>query len=250
MANIAFGNQVFDANLVIFDKDGTLIDFSHLWARKTILAVERLAAGVQGDAALRDDLYCALGYDAERELFAGQGPILTAAMSKLYTIAAAVLYRHGCGWLDAELAVEQHFIPAMTGDVAAEMVRPTADLLSLFAALTAVGVHIAVITSDDHRPALATLRLLDVASYVQFLAGADDAYPPKPAPDAILAACAHFGAPPTRTAMVGDSTTDLLMGQRAGVGLRIGVLTGVMEREALEAYAHGVLGSVGEIAVQ
>ncbi len=82
-----------------------------------------------------------------------------------------------------------------------------------------------------------------------FVAGADDVYPPKPAPEAILAACAQVGVTPARTMMVGDSTTDMLMAQRAGVGFRLAVLTGVMDRATLEPHADLVLASLEQMSV-
>ena len=50
-----------------------------------------------------------------------------------------------------------------------------------------------------------------------------------------------------RAVMVGDSTTDMLMAQRAGVGLRVAVLTGLMDRAVLAPLADVVLDSIGEI---
>jgi phosphoglycolate phosphatase len=93
------------------------------------------------------------------------------------------------------------------------------------------------------------LERLGVAELVGFLASADDGFPGKPAPDGLLAACRHLGVDPARTAMVGDSTTDLVMAQRAGVGLRVGVLTGVMREATLAPLAHVILPHIGLIQV-
>jgi phosphoglycolate phosphatase len=50
--------------------------------------------------------------------------------------------------------------------------------------------------------------------------------------------------------MVGDTLADLLMGQRAGAGLKVGVLTGAGDRTLLDRHADVVLPSIGEIAVK
>jgi phosphoglycolate phosphatase-like HAD superfamily hydrolase len=49
--------------------------------------------------------------------------------------------------------------------------------------------------------------------------------------------------------MVGDSTTDMLMGQRAGIGLRVAVLTGMMDSATLAPLAHVVLPSIEGISI-
>ncbi|MCC6454529.1 MAG: HAD family hydrolase [Caldilineaceae bacterium] len=261
MAELRFGDDVFDAGLVIFDKDGTLIDFAALWAHYTIGAVEALmTATIEAPVAiaqnevpnkdqLRADLYAMLGYDPTARRFDPQSPVVTAPLPTIYTLAAGVLYRHGWGWLDAELQVERAFAPVMNAPLTRELVRPTAALPALFEALTAAGVQIAVITSDDRAPTLTALEWLGVLDPVAFIACADDPYPYKPAPESIWAACETTGVDLAHTVMVGDSTTDMLMGQRAGVGLCVAVLTGMMDAAVLAPHADVVLQSVGEIQV-
>jgi len=268
MAPLLFGAYTFDAELVIFDKDGTLIEFSALWAAYTVNAVEALMALLEAEATngsservakqlapidthqlLRNDLYAILGYDPAADHFDPQSPVVTAPLPILYTLAAGVLYRHGWGWLDAELAVGRAFTPVMDAPLVREMVRATTPLPALFGALHKAGVKIAVVTSDDRRPTLAALEWLEVADQVDFMVCADDGYPYKPAPEAVWAACAATGVDVARTVMVGDSTTDMLMAQRAGVGLRVAVLTGTMDASILTPQSDVLLASIGEIQV-
>ena len=49
----------------------------------------------------------------------------------------------------------------------------------------------------------------------------------KPAPDAILALCQALRTTPDRVAVIGDAPADMAMGRAAGVGLVIGVRTGI-----------------------
>ncbi len=247
MSLLLFGPHPFPARLVVFDKDGTLIDFHHLWACKTVAGVQALVHGLGGSQTLGTALYQALGYDPTADRFAPHGPILTTTMAKVYTIVATVLYQHGYGWLEAELAVAQHLAPAMAAPPPEDQLRPTADLPDFFERLRQAGVHVGVITSDDRATTERELTLLGVRQYVDFLVGGDDAYPPKPAPEALWAACRHYRVQPQETAMVGDSTTDLLMARRAGVGLGVGVLTGIMDQVTLAAYADVVLPSIAAI---
>lgn len=253
MTPVHFGDQTFDASLVVFDKDGTLIDFAHAWGAKTIEWVERLAdAAAETSAAerlpaLRSALYAAWGYDPASGRFAAHAPMVTASIATLHTIAATVLYQHGMGWLDAELLVKHAGIEMRSDELAPEMFKTLTDLPRLFAALRAAGVAIAVVTSDDAAPTRRTLEILGVASLVDFVAGADSGYGEKPDPGGLLAACAAAGIAPATCAMVGDSTTDLLMATRAEAGLRVGVTSGMMGRELLSPFADVVLESIAEI---
>jgi phosphoglycolate phosphatase len=56
-----------------------------------------------------------------------------------------------------------------------------------------------------------------------------------------------IGVPIEETAMVSDSASDLEMGLRANIGLKVAVLSGTGRREDFEGLADAIVGSVGEI---
>ena len=68
-------------------------------------------------------------------------------------------------------------------------------------------------------------------------------------PADLLPICKATGIPLERAVMVGDSTTDMLAGERAGVGLRVAVLTGMMDATVLAPLADIVIASIGKIRV-
>ena len=59
--------------------------------------------------------------------------------------------------------------------------------------------------------------------------------------------CARTGLEPAEVAVVGDNRHDLEMGQRAGAGLVIGVLTGTGDHADLTERADHVLDSVRDL---
>jgi HAD superfamily hydrolase (TIGR01509 family) len=243
------GPITFDVGLVIFDKDGTLIDFDYAWGRQTVAGVERLVTALEAGDTLRRDLYRSLGYDPQAGCTDGAGPLATAPMEKLYTIAAAVLYQHGFGWDEAEAHVENLLKAEMAAIPLSELVRPAADVKTLLSELRAADVRVAVVTTDDRSPTQQTLALLGIENQVDFLACGDDQIRLKPAPDAVLTACAHLGVEPAHTLVVGDTVTDMLMAERARSGCRAAVLTGAGDRDSLAAHADVVLNSIAEISV-
>lgn len=249
MAKIVLNDRTFDIDLAAFDKDGTLIDFYHLWGRKARHCVETLVKRVQGKEDLRRALYASLGYNPETERTAGDGPLATATMGKIYTIAAAVLYQHGASWDEAEKCVQESFAAGMGELPTADLVRPVGDVAALFRQLTQAGVHIALVTTDDRAATKATLPLLDIEEHVSLLICGDDQTPAKPAPDAIQQLGVQLGIEPAHTMVVGDTAADMLMATRAGVGCRVGVLSGVGNRTMLAAHADVVVDSIDEIRV-
>ena len=101
MALLRFGDLSFDADLVAFDKDGTLIDFEFMWGRLAVAWVEHLTAET-GDKELQRELYRSLGYDPQQQRTKPQSPLAIAATGQLQAIAAGTLYRHGISWAESE----------------------------------------------------------------------------------------------------------------------------------------------------
>jgi phosphoglycolate phosphatase-like HAD superfamily hydrolase len=246
MALLQIGHLLFDADLVVFDKDGTLIDFEFMWGRLTVAWVEHLTAGT-GDEAFRQELYCFLGYDPQRQRTEPQSPLAIATTGQMLTIAAAVLYGHGIPWPEAEERAQSAFRQTTVDLPLADLIRPTGDVAGLLGQLQGTDVHVAVITTDHRAETEETLRILGIAHLVDLLICGDDDLPPKPAPDTLLVTCDRLGVKPARAAMVGDTVADLLMAQRAGAGLRVAVLSGVGDPALLAAHANVVLHSIDEI---
>ncbi|MGD9048645.1 MAG: HAD family hydrolase [Anaerolineae bacterium] len=247
MALLKFGGRSFDADLVAFDKDGTLIEFEVMWGRLTITWVEHLVAET-GDKGLRQELYRSLGYDPQRQRTLPRSPLAIATTHQLQTIAAVTLYRQGVPWPEAEDRTRRAF--AATHDLPlADLVRPTGDVAGLLARLQGTGVRVAMVTTDHRAETEETLHLMGIAHLVDDAVCGDDGLPTKPAPDMLQAVCGRLGIEPARTAVVGDTVADLLMAGRAGAGLKVAVLTGAGEPALLQKQADVVLRSIDEIAV-
>jgi phosphoglycolate phosphatase len=227
-----------DLKAVVFDKDGTLIDFHAMWGGWITTLAGRLEAATYVTVA--PQLYRAVGFDPASGRVDPDGPLAISTMAELRALAEEVLRAAGLLAASAAAAVRAAwYIPDPVA-----LARPLADLPALFGALRARGMRVAVATTDDRAPTLATLAALGVAPLVDALACGDDGWPIKPAPDAILALCRELGLPPAQAAMVGDTEADLRMGRAAGVGLNVGVLSGVGAAKLLAPLADVLLPSV------
>jgi phosphoglycolate phosphatase len=227
-------------SLVIFDKDGTLIDFHAMWSSWVEDLAGRLEAATGRGVAKQ--LYASLGYDlAGRRALPGSHLAVTP-MARLRTLCAKVLREGGLSDGQAERVLAgAWFVPD-----AAATAHPLTDLGELFDGLRRHGLKIAIATSDDRAPTQATLFALGIASRVDRIYCADDGRPVKPAPEAVLAACAELNVDAAKAAVVGDSVADLLMARSAGA-LAIGVASGVSPASVLQPHADLVLESVAQL---
>ncbi|MBI2780179.1 MAG: HAD family hydrolase [Chloroflexi bacterium] len=231
-------------DLIIFDKDGTLIEFHLMWGAW----VDALARRLETAAALpvREGLYALLGVDRGTGLIHAHGLLAATPMSRIREVVQAYVEEAGAAPELAAAAIQA----AWHAPDPVALAQPVTDLAGLLGRLRArVGIF-AVATSDDRRPTERTLEALGVSGEFAAISCADDGIRTKPAPDPVLRLCAALGILPSRTAVVGDSPADLLMGRAAGVARSIGVLTGVGDRASLEPLADVVLGSIAELALE
>ena len=227
--------------LVVFDKDGTLIDFHAMWGgwvRSLATDLDRATGLDVGDA-----LFDVLGADRATGLVQPHGLLAATPMARIREVVVNAIIGDGLDPAAAEAAVGQAWRPPDPVGLA----QPLADLRRLFDSLQARGIRIAIATTDDRGPTERTLAALGIAERVASLACADDGIRPKPAPDPVLHICAELAIDPAATAVVGDSPADLEMGKAAGARLVVGVLTGVGDRATLSGQAHLVLESVAEL---
>ncbi|HMQ58093.1 MAG TPA: HAD family hydrolase [Rhizobiaceae bacterium] len=221
---------------VLFDKDGTLIDFHRTWG-----PINRQAAlfASRGDGALAEAILADCGMDSTTgitradSLFAAANPREIAArmveLGARFTVDGLV---EGLDDLFARAA--RHAVPI--GDPGAVM-----------RALAARGNVFGVASSDNERSIRITLDALGLANQVPFVAGYDSGHGVKPGPGMALAFARFLGVSPASIAMVGDNRHDLEMGRAAGAGLVVGVLSGTGTRETLTPLADHVISSIADL---
>jgi phosphoglycolate phosphatase len=229
--------------LVIFDKDGTLINFDAMWATW----LERLAEKLQAATGMSwtDPLYAAMHYDSAAGRAIAGGPLAMWPMADMRALTAEVLAARGLAAAAAEAALNA----AWHGPDPVATAYPLVDLAHLFRALRDRGLKIAIATSDDHTPTVATLAALGLENLVDVVIGADDGIPVKPEPDMVWAACRACGVTPEQAVMVGDTVADLQMGRAAGAGWVVGVTSGVSPAGLLAPFADMILPNVNGLIV-
>ena len=222
---------------LLFDKDGTLLDYAATWM--TANRVAALAAA-GGDQELSERLLTIGGYDADR----GRVGANTALAAGNATEIAAIWLPHVNGWKPRDLA---DLLDRIFEEEAEAQAAPVTELAPLFTRLKARGLKLGVATNDSQRGIEATLGPLAVLELLDFAAGYDSGHGFKPDPGMVHGFCVRAGLDPAEVAVVGDNWHDLEMGQRAGAGLLVGVLTGTGERADLTQLADHVLDSIQDL---
>lgn len=221
---------------ILFDKDGTLIDFEATWGPVN-QRIGLLAAG--GDPLLSRAILDRCGVDPATGKTKAESPLAIAAANEI----ADALKEAGSRLNKTELLTGLHGLFAS----AARQAVPLCDLKSLLEALQGSGLKLGVASSDSAEAVAATLGQLGISDYFDFQCGYDSGFGPKPQPGMINGFCAHLGLQPDQVMMVGDSTHDLGMGRAAGAGLNVGVLSGTGTMLTLEPLADVLIASIADL---
>jgi phosphoglycolate phosphatase len=252
MATLTAGGQSRDIDLVVFDKDGTLVDFDRLWAGKLMAAVRAVTDGMP-EAGARQSLeraLCAtLGIEPAALRVIPESPLAVATLPKLTLACAVVLHQHGQPWHAAETLARERFQPVIEQPPRPEDLAPIGDLPGLMASLAEASCRIAVFTSDDRHATEVSLPMLGIQRFIAGMVCGDDAIPGKPSGEGLLHLARALGVEPARMLMIGDSVTDMRAARAAGVSWRIAVTSGTGEPAALAIAADVVVPTIHALRV-
>lgn len=246
MASLTVRDQIIEPDIVIFDKDGTLLDLVNTWPAIIDNLVEAMGAYTPLHEGLRARVGDVLGIDLDQRTVDGKGCLAMGTAAEADALLAYCLYREGIRWDRANAIVAELEDSVLTSTTRDALMQPTRGALPLLKTLKDRGIPTAVATNDYAADALRDMQSIGAAPYLDLVFGADSVAHPKPAPDIIHAICARLGADPSRAIMVGDTVMDALSGRNAGVLLTVGI-AGVVPAEDLRDHVDVVISSLEEI---
>jgi len=208
----------FDA--ILFDKDGTLVDFDQTWGPAACDVMKTLAAGHEG--AFRR-LAEVSRFSPRDSRFAPDSPFLTGDLEVYAPLWAQALGRRDLPRLRDEIA-------SLFRIAALSSLTPIGDPAALTRRLGGEGYRLGIVSNDFEASIRLQAGMLQILDDLDFIAGRDSGFGTKPDPGMIIAFAGAFGVAPRRIAVVGDTLADMRAAHAAGA-VAIGVLTGPAHRE-------------------
>jgi len=222
---------------LLFDKDGTLLDYHQTWAPLNRSAALHIAGG---DLELAERMLDHAGQDPLTDRVRPGSDLAAGTAIEIATAFAHVHPDHG-----------QDDLPGLVDSVfqrdLAHHSTPVEGLNRVIDVFARRGIKLGLVTADSEEGAIISLTPFGILEQFEFVCGYDSGPTAKPDPAPVHAFCDTTGLLVAEVAVIGDNYHDMDMGRAAGAGLLVGVLTGTSDHDELSAHADVVLDSIADL---
>jgi HAD superfamily hydrolase (TIGR01509 family) len=250
VVNLSFNSEIIKSvELVIFDKDGTLMDLYIYWSNmidsRVNYAQKKLGFGDEDKKAIMFEM----GVDLDRGKLRSEGPV--GLKKREVVLQAMVDGLEKAGFPNQRDLCLESFSNADESSLGhlADIIKPIKGMSELIEALHKRGCKIAIATTDRTERAKLATKFLGISDKVDIVVGEDLVDNCKPAPDMINLILKEVGVSKKKAVMVGDAITDVEMGINAGVFASVGVCSGLTPRDELAKATKYIVGDISKIIV-
>lgn len=235
-------NNLNKIDAVIFDKDGTLIDFDAFWVSLSVAAIKAVLQQLKQNEELVSEILEAFGvHNGETDI---NSVLCKGTYTEMAEIFCMILDNNGCKIsLNAleKLVREAYNSHAQAGEVKATCTNLRDVLLTL-----KKSKKLAIITTDNQQVTLFCLNKLGIADLFDKIYTDDGEVAAKPNPDSVFDFCKSFGISKENIVVVGDTMTDVLFARNAGVRM-VGVAKSKKNKQFLSKETEIVIHDVSEL---
>lgn len=233
MSEVIIDNKHYDIEGILFDKDGTLLDFAALWYDWSLCWIDRLIEMCPDIELDRAQLATVIGLDINRVSWDPEGPLAIGSNDDLKALLSSLLYQKGVSWNEAITIVTKSRESADSAVNWKDSLKSVKGLEVFLEKLYDAQVRLGVVTSDDTKQAQLHLSKLGIAEYFGSIIGHDAVPRGKPFPDSVEKACQALQIRPEKTLIIGDSNGDMITGTNAQMLAKIGIVP-----MQIETYHH------------
>ncbi|MDQ0297901.1 phosphoglycolate phosphatase [Salibacterium salarium] len=218
----------WDIDAILFDKDGTIVDFPSLWVNW----LKGVLADVSSGETLRSTER-ALGISIQDGVVDPNGPLAIGSVIDVKTVLAGCLYEAGWSWDVAKQRVNKSIEEIEVKEHYMEDLQLLPGLKGFLHRLERKNIKKAVVTADETAVAEKHLKALGIRSYFEAVIGSDQVEKSKPYPDMLHRACHSLDVEPSRCLMLGDTNSDMRTGRAAGTKASIGLVSYTTHKDHL-----------------
>lgn len=231
---------------ILFDKDGTLIDFSSLWLKAAQESVPEFLRQNHLPDTGEMIRYLMMVLGVKDEWVDPKGALAHKSYRDIAKDVCKSLLNRGIDLNEQE--VHRQLVDLFTEKTSGSQpaYQTFTDIRDLVSGLKEEQYLIGLATADTLKAACDCLSSLHVIDQFDYIGADDGRVMPKPHPDMFMAYQKQFGLLAEEIAVVGDTYNDIRFAKENG-GIGIGVLSGVSKKEDFRGEADYIIASVAEL---
>lgn len=239
--------------VVLFDKDGTLIDIHHYWASMIHLRSERIVQHWFPTATdqlnIKNTLVDAMGVDLQTGRMKPNGPVGIKPRPFIVAVAADIVRSKGGDVSDDDMESLFAEVDQVTSADMLPLLKVLPGVEELLKKLQQCGIQSVVVSTDITSRARKAMEVLQLNQYFSEIIGGDLVENTKPAPELAELALERVNCKAVSAVVIGDHPVDIQMGHSAAINTNIGVLTGLSVSTAFTGQNCHVVSDLESIKV-
>ena len=221
LKNVKSNIKLSNIKLIVFDKDGTLIDQNKFFAPMIKNYLEYIKPCISDNIDLNKEL----GFDPIKMRLRSDSIFAIKNEKEIKNEINKIIFRNtDQANEDSSYALinnNHEFIYNDTNEI-----ESLANISKLFGYLKEKNINITINTLDNLKNTDLMMDKYNLNNYVDEIITSDDIFNPKPDPESINFLSNKFNLPTDNIMIVGDSVTDIQLGKNSKCGATVAVKTG------------------------
>jgi phosphoglycolate phosphatase len=243
-----------DLEMIMLDKDGTIIDIHHYWGsmitKRADLIVETYITEPNQQIKLRNELVETMGIDLLTGKMKPEGPVGIKPREYIVQVATEVLLNSRVTQSPEDIEKIFRTVDSNTASNITPLLTVLPFAEDFLIRCSKHNVQLAVVTTDKRERAETALKALNIDHYFQYVIGGDEVENVKPAADMANKVLEISGLSKEKVAVIGDHPVDVQMGLAAGIECNVGVLTGLGKNEDFRKLPCWIVNSFENLDIQ
>ena len=242
-----------DVELIIFDKDGTLIDIHHYWSSMIGIRAREIINQWfnDADAAQHEaNLMTLMGVDLSTGRLKPEGPVGVKPRGHIVDLVRDYVGQQAQPVTHDDVELLFQSVDQMTEKNLQPLLKPLPGVERLLSDIKASGTNAVIASTDITSRTVKAMQALQLDAFFSHIVGGDAVKHTKPAPDLAQLVIEKVGVSPSKVAVIGDHPVDILMGMGAGIEVNIGVLNGISQQQSFAGYSCQTVDNLQAIQIR
>jgi phosphoglycolate phosphatase len=231
-------SKIENIEMVIFDKDGTLIDVHYYWCSMIEFRANFIVQtiDVENKIKLHDELVDNMGVDLKLMKMKPEGPVGIRPRGYIVEVVLSIVKKYDGKY--TKLMVEDAFnkVDELSKAKFNEIIKILPGVDGVIRDLKNHNIRMSIATTDYSHRAILAMESLNIDNYFTDIVGSDMVSQPKPSPDLVNYILKNNNLSKGSVVVIGDSMSDLNMAKNSQcnfIGVKSGLYTDKFIKESV-----------------